>query len=1638
MHITNCGLGVHRREIRGVDGLRKLPSDWYAFTNLDLAIGPGRSREIDVILAAEDRIFLIDLKDWSGRIESSGGNWLHNGRDTGASPVGKIHQNAKEVGRLLAQHLRRFAKGVTPPRVVGLVVITGQADLTQVAETEAGSVVTLATFVNTVVKAPTRVATFGGVPPLKSPLTAAVWKDQLSKFFNSRTGPIRPGQRRYGPFLAASDRASYEHPQKVYAEYEAIDENSVQNLGTLRIWDFTKADTRFQTEEARREIAGRERSVADYLRDRGDACETAILHSKAEDSDRGVSYWEVYDRRQRMKRLSEFAASSATDLSVAQRTELARQIILKVSALHAVQAAHRDLGGHSIWLEAPSSVRLSHLMAAQFADVKSLGATRFQFLSSAELPEDVLGAGEGPSTRKDVFLIGASVHWLVFGRPPAATQPGMPCEWSPSVDADGTFSHLHPWFAQCLAWDPEGRFRDAIQALDAFNEATSDQPGAKAILEGLERFRGPIRSQKQLFAAYPELENLQEGDRSDVWRSEVKGIPVVVKMWKRAAWGDQAREGPRILDFLNRAQDLILSPPKACARILEAHWLVDAIVLVQSWESGPTLAEHLASSPYSDPREPMEFALKLARVVTDLHDQGLAHGDLKPHNIVVGHDGSPTLIDLLDFSATEDGEICSLAYAPAEGGRLERDRFAVTRIVEEMMACAPPGPLAGGSLNAAISVCRKGPPENGTLLPLIEALERALAPAAPETTTDINLAMVRTASGPLLPDEGHFFVRRAFHGGFVIRGANEELDVKLDKAGAPLFGRRSPITQDRIRRVARHEFMSFAGTLSVGRTDYTDLSGLIPLMQSQAFIAGWGARPEVDAPAADDAQDAAPAPAFDDLAFDNLAEDAPERATTRPIDVAQLWTSLIEVEGQLTTDGVAQAESAYNRDLKRHVVPFELTSGTFDFNRNDRVRVERLDRKGIWRGIGELDIVRSRPDRVLIDPTEVAVTNQRLVDADQPLRFTSHFEVQSYKRRESATGLILGGNARVRGLAEIFRPQTTLVPSTLDLIIDDADIAAYNLNPTQARALRKLLSTRPLGALQGPPGTGKTLFIAALVHYALTHRLAQNVLLASQSHEAVNNAAEAVLRLFAVQGEPPSILRVGNEGVVSDRLLPYHTDRLEQLYKDRFRAEHRERLRGIGRALGLPPATIEAVIAVESILRPVVEGILALRKEADPDEARIRSLLETLEAQVSDLSAPEEEIRVDPEDPAGVLDDILSQSTRILPFAERPSADTIARLRAVARLGRDFVGSVSTQQRGYEAFLAGTRHIVAGTCVGLGRPGLGLTSTPFDLVVIDEAARCTASELAVPMQAGRWIVLVGDHLQLLPQHDAAVVERVAASLGVDEEEVLRSDFERLFLNGYGAKAGASLKTQYRMLAPIGAVVSDTFYPDGLEPGRSKPEIDPEVLPAELNLPITWVTTDGLGDLGAERAEETGTSRVNPAEADVIVELLRTWSRHEPFARWADVQTKHAHAIGIICMYAAQRDLIRRKVQSANLPDAFRRTIKIDTVDSYQGKENPVVVLSLVRNNLDGPSEGGIKTIRPGFLRRKNRINVAVSRAMDRLVIVGAKSRWAAGGPMRRLSEAVEAQFAQGQARVIPASTLLGEASAQPARVAEEA
>jgi hypothetical protein len=1112
-------------------------------------------------------------------------------------------------------------------------------------------------------------------------------------------------------------------------------------------------------------------------------------------------------------------------------------------------------------------------------------------------------------------------------------------------------------------------------------------------------------------------------------------------MWKRQAWGDQSREGPRILDFLNRALDLKLSPPAGCAAIKDVLWLGDAIVLVQDWIGGETLSNSLASNPddWLDQRGTLRFISRLVGTVTELHSRGAAHGDLKPDNIIVQDGGlrEPVLVDAIDFAPASDGEIASSAYAPATGSRQERDNFAVAKIAEEVLVNSSIDPPTASAIANAIATCRNHVPQNVTLLPLADALDAALAPSVEAPRLSIALSIRGAEIGTIFPDEGRLYLRaQRDASALVIRGISEEVAIRLDVNGVPLSGRRQSVSQGRIARASKYEFKSIAADLSIESSEFNDFGELATLLEDGDVQDALRRAKQPKRIDETDEEEPGDRGELGDVAEDALVEEisaAQPEVRAVDVDVPALWRSLIDVEAELTTEGIALSEGFFDRNLRRYMVPFELSSGTFDFDRADTVGVEKLDAKGLWRRVGDLDTARSKPGMVVIDPTEYLNPNQTLiVEENQRLRFTSHFELQSLRRREGAIERILSRQARAPALIDVFDVRKRLLPAAAACALDDALVGVYGLNPSQKEAMGALLGVRPLGLLQGPPGTGKTKFIAALTHYALAKGLVRNVLLASQSHEAVNNAAESLLALFRRSGGDPSILRVGAEGVVSDRLLPYHTERVELLFKDRFRAQQSERLRNAGAVLGLPKDLVDEILFVETAVRPVCERIAGLASSADSDPSRIDGLRQTLRAHLTFLRMPDDQVGIESD-----TADFVDAAVRAL--VERRKAEpgvngaSVARLRTATKIARDFVTSASTAQRSFEPFLAGTRRIVAGTCVGLGRPSLGLTSTPFDLVVVDEAARCTASELSVPLQAGRWIILVGDQAQLEPLHKPEVVQQVGARTSFAKGEIVRSDFDRVFATDYGAAAGKKLRTQYRMLPAIGRLVSDTFYPEiELEHGRDSPEVDPSTLPSDLGVPLTWIATDGLGEQAFESLEAGGTSRLNRAEADCILTLLTRWYEHEPFREWLTTQTQHPHGIGVICMYAAQRDHLRNKLLRAPHGDTLLRHVKVDTVDSYQGKENPIVILSLVRNNAEGPQQSGVATVREGFLSRSNRINVSISRAMDRLIIVGSRVRWPHGGPMRSLVDNFARAVDGGEAAVVHASDLLT-ANKDPAR-----
>jgi hypothetical protein len=1163
-------------------------------------------------------------------------------------------------------------------------------------------------------------------------------------------------------------------------------------------------------------------------------------------------------------------------------------------------------------------------------------------------------------------------------------------------------------------------------------------------MRGLERFRSEVRTQRALATLYPTAGEVIETDRIEKWRSEIDGKPVWVKMWKPGAWGDLRREASRILAFLDTAASLKADRPAGLASIFAVHWLGDAIVLVQEYVEGETLASLLAARPgfCDDPSQGLKFVQAMFAVVERLHENDFAHGDLKPDNIVVDSEARIKLIDPIDFSPAADGDISTTAYAPPSGNRFERDRFALLRIAEEILDGSGLDGEDARPIALAISDCREKPPKLTTLQPVSDALDAVLKTieertvgAAAVDEGRIAVSAVGAQLGPIAPDEGEFFVRylRVEERGIrvlSIRGSVEELEVRLDQEGKPISARRRAIDQRRISFMSRFEFHRFGGEVKVERSDVNDFAGLegllaLPVMRERLLRTDAAPTDQAPGEQTEEAADAPVEEEADDLLAEEIAA-APETELPK-IDVRRLWRTLIEAEKEFTTEGVVQRDSSFDRTTGTHRVPFELESGVFDFDVSDHVGVERRDHRATWRRIGELDTARSRPDLAVVFASEWRRPPRTgpLASEGDRLRFVSHFEVQSLRRRSDAVDRILAGNGRSADLLSVFDPHSDAKPVDLGIQVATKDVEPYEFNGEQIEAFERIVRTRPVGLLQGPPGTGKTRFIAGLAHYAITKGLARNVLLSSQSHEAVNTAAEAVLKLFKKTGSEASILRVGmKEDVVSDILQPFHTAQIEQAMKDKFRASFEERLAILADQLAVPREMVKIVASIELEIRPIVDRLAQLVRKQETDTPRYRGLLETLRGRMDafdavDLSPNEDESW------ESYLGEIIDEVIEVYASRLALSGSALADLFAGAALGTDFMGSVSRAGRSFEPFLAGTRQIVAGTCVGLGRNSLGLTSTPFDLVIVDEAARCTSSELLVPLQAARWAVLVGDHAQLEPHHEAEIIKRVAAMTGLDKREVRRSDFERVFTTEYGRHAGTSLKTQYRMLPPIGRLVSEVFYRDlKLEPGRSDLEIDPSCLPPEFDRALLWIDTDRLGDRGYERTPTESSSRINQAEAYAILALLEKWFAHGKFMEWLTTQTKHDAGIGVICMYAAQRDLVRRVLTRSAFGHLVGHQIRIGTVDSYQGKQNPITIVSLVRNNVDGQDEDDRKTIREGFLSTPNRINVAISRAMDGLVIVGARSRWRRRGYVGQMRGAFQRLVDDGLARVIHADSML--------------
>jgi flavin-binding protein dodecin len=918
---------------------------------------------------------------------------------------------------------------------------------------------------------------------------------------------------------------------------------------------------------------------------------------------------------------------------------------------------------------------------------------------------------------------------------------------------------------------------------------------------------------------------------------------------------------------------------------------------------------------------------------------------------------------------------------------VERDRFAATRLIGDVLAVQA-GVIGSGELpipNVYQSIAKHLAEEPAilTLIGLRESLEQALAP--PPTLDDgivvtLSKFQAEFKAGPLRSDNGVYYVERkrkdAIQDMFNVigPGALLRLIVNTEDESVKLI-RLEKLTHDLFQRKVNRG-VRFEGriTLQAGAGD--DAQTLVAALLDIPAFAG------DDEPQSDAIWQAA----------DVDAEEHKQRSATT---TSAIWKHLIEAEFDSQPDFVVAGPRRPHPTRQDMVlIPFKSET-TIEYAPDEKVEVLKELDGGEFKIVALLEHRYSTPDELAIVPR--TFSEKFALDSRYVLR--SKAERSSYERRYEAVDRILSGQSVIANLVGYFErtatsEQVLRYPEPTDADLDEYDVVKdgkliFSLNRDQKAAFKRIASSGPVSLLQGPPGTGKTSFIGAFLDYIIHKQGARSILLVSQSHEATNNALEGALRLAERRNMSIDVVRVGEDGSLSDAVRHVGVAALQESYRERFRSEFKKRIVSLSSQLRLNPEFVDAFAQTMIHMDRLAQDVSMLERDhaagvkkidgADLGQ-RLYARKQQLELHALKLLTPEQVAAS--KDLVGAVKDALALKHGV----RNPSA--VTSLHQLLKISQEWVDVLGAQSGNFAEFLAKTRTIVAGTCVGVGRWNLGVSRNSYDWVVIDEAARATPSELAVSMQVGKRILLVGDHFQLPPLYKDELRKEMAVRLRVGRDsDIFDSDFERAFESPYGEEVGATLTTQYRMASEISSLVSQCFYePRGkrLEQGRGKPEKYFEKLNSPFNCEVSWVDTSNAGK-SSHHKKINNRSCNNQYEARVIVDVLRNILGDEVFTKELvkDLKTNET-PIGIIAMYAAQVTLINNAIARAEWLGSMRSLIKVDTVDSYQGKENRIIILSLVRNN---------DKYQQGFLSSPNRLNVAMSRAMDRLIVVGAMRMW---------------------------------------------
>lgn len=480
-----------------------------------------------------------------------------------------------------------------------------------------------------------------------------------------------------------------------------------------------------------------------------------------------------------------------------------------------------------------------------------------------------------------------------------------------------------------------------------------------------------------------------------------------------------------------------------------------------------------------------------------------------------------------------------------------------------------------------------------------------------------------------------------------------------------------------------------------------------------------------------------------------------------------------------------------------------------------------------------------------------------------------------------------------------------------------------DLKGNAPEVIENILSLEPLYALHGPPGTGKTTVASRALEALLGRDRSARVLVTAQSHYALDNLADRLLG------------RINDMDLVAVRIFSEHAgDRVDPAMR-RYAPE---------------------ALASERIDR--------IRKYCNERLSR--------------------------------------------------HADPPAVLKLLARW-RDQADKSSVEIRDR---LARGANLVFATCNVAARERVELSGEfdAFDLVIVEEAAKAWPTELLIPLVRGRRWLLIGDHRQLPAYQKNEIFSLLRACEGSHDERLRRvgaksAEIEQVFdlfkqlFESPIAKADTRtlfrdprdmLRLQFRMAPPIGELVSKAFYGGELETdpstARDSGLTSPRLLQRQA---LLWLDTHDMKD------NREAPTWYNNLEVKIVLDLLR---QLRPLIGRKAVTGR----LAILAPYREQVERLQRAIESGDasfspltdkLPTVLHHSGEterssighfkdcVQTVDSFQGREADIVIISLTRFNDIDPDRSPRRRL--GHMAAPERINVMLSRARQSLILIGA-------------------------------------------------